>query len=219
MIDDLPRNLFDGCHGRHHEQQTSVLENLAYFLDGAHTPESMQACAQWFCDVQAEIYAGRPETVNDDTRNVLVFNCMEERDPSSLLGPLAKAVQESNIEFSAAYFVPNDSSRSSLSSAVSGPQTTPAATLNLEKELPWQHRLQTTWDALLKQRQRLKGVAPPDASKSVHSESFLSNSLAGTLAVVHDSARRSPKTRVQVLVTGSLHLVGDVLRLLKRVPL
>lgn len=43
-------------------------------------------------------------------------------------------------------------------------------------------------------------------------------SLRATLDWLRALARARPQAQVQVLVTGSLYLVGDVLRLLNRAP-
>ena len=51
---------------------------LTFFLDGAHTAESMATCGRWFADAVAEV----PEKPGIETHSVLVFNCMQERDPS-----------------------------------------------------------------------------------------------------------------------------------------
>jgi folylpolyglutamate synthase len=42
--------------------------------------------------------------------------------------------------------------------------------------------------------------------------------LSMTLEWLRNYAKSSPRVRLQVLVTGSLYLVGDVLRLLGKVP-
>lgn len=41
-------------------------------------------------------------------------------------------------------------------------------------------------------------------------------SLPLAISWLRDCVKRNPSVRIQVLVTGSLHLVGDVLKLLKR---
>nr|POF23085.1 folylpolyglutamate synthase [Quercus suber] len=41
-------------------------------------------------------------------------------------------------------------------------------------------------------------------------------SLPLTIKWLRDCVKQNPSLKVQVLVTGSLHLVGDVLKLLKR---
>lgn len=64
-------------------QQLSVLDtkyksdckNLTWFLDGAHTIESLQTCANWFLGVSP----------NPNALRVLVFNCTHGREAARLL--------------------------------------------------------------------------------------------------------------------------------------
>jgi folylpolyglutamate synthase/dihydropteroate synthase len=121
--------------------------SLTFYLDGAHTPESMEVCAKWFCEALQggteptdELASGRPangssligssengakeketaekngkqnggnaqlcggahgelavkkeggglEGTVSDVRRVLLFNCMQEREPIKLLDPLCR---------------------------------------------------------------------------------------------------------------------------------
>ena len=71
----LPRQL-GSCRYRQvvqEEVQGSSVQ-LSYFLDGAHTPESMATCAEWFAGVSAEAAARQPGA---DVQRVLVFNCKQ----------------------------------------------------------------------------------------------------------------------------------------------
>jgi len=55
--------------------------NVEYYLDGAHTEESMQVCVDWFsiaCVVNKQVNVYR----------VLLFNATGDRDVTTLLGPL-----------------------------------------------------------------------------------------------------------------------------------
>lgn len=54
-------------------------DNLTYFLDGAHTRESMEICTKWFSK-QIENSKGAV--------NVLVFNVTGERDSAAILSSL-----------------------------------------------------------------------------------------------------------------------------------
>ena len=58
---------------------------VTFFLDGAHTPESMAACARWFAAASGAA-AGRDGGGGVD--RVLLFNCMVTREPAALLPPL-----------------------------------------------------------------------------------------------------------------------------------
>eukprot|EP01105_Mastigella_eilhardi_P012546 TRINITY_DN2864_c0_g1_i2.p1 TRINITY_DN2864_c0_g1~~TRINITY_DN2864_c0_g1_i2.p1 ORF type:complete len:493 (-),score=120.57 TRINITY_DN2864_c0_g1_i2:1157-2479(-) len=57
-------------------------EKTTFFVDGAHTLESITACADWFRDE----YRRRGK----NCRRVLLFNCSPGRDPLRLLRPLAR---------------------------------------------------------------------------------------------------------------------------------
>ncbi len=54
---------------------------VSYFLDGAHTPESILTCARWFArasssDAPTESGSDRPAASSQQTtQRVLVFNC------------------------------------------------------------------------------------------------------------------------------------------------
>ncbi|PRP89859.1 hypothetical protein PROFUN_00201 [Planoprotostelium fungivorum] len=60
-------------------QKIRVSEDIMLYMDGAHTGESMQACVEWFFDVEVKDKEGI---------NVLVFNCGNTRSPTTLLQPI-----------------------------------------------------------------------------------------------------------------------------------
>ncbi|VDK47144.1 unnamed protein product, partial [Cylicostephanus goldi] len=64
----------ESCHwpGR---SQIVVKDRIKYYLDGAHTPKSMEVCSKWFGDA----------VNNSQKKRVLVFQCTADRKPSSLL--------------------------------------------------------------------------------------------------------------------------------------
>jgi folylpolyglutamate synthase len=49
---------------------------LSFYLDGAHTAESMAACAHWFADAAHAV----PAAPGINTQRVLLFNCMQVRN-------------------------------------------------------------------------------------------------------------------------------------------
>lgn len=55
-----------------------------YYMDGAHTIESMENGAAWFSRVGKQVAR----------RRVLVFYCSSERDPEALVGPLEELNRE-----------------------------------------------------------------------------------------------------------------------------
>ena len=55
------------------EAGSSTAGRLTFYLDGAHTPESMEACAEWFAGtVQGSCQDGGPVRLN-----CIMFNCMQ----------------------------------------------------------------------------------------------------------------------------------------------
>ncbi|GFR51591.1 hypothetical protein Agub_g14012, partial [Astrephomene gubernaculifera] len=83
------------------EQVASQGGQLTWYLDGAHTPESLAACAAWLRGELATAAAATTTTAATTastdapaTRHalVLLFNCMRDRDPAVLLPPLASAL-------------------------------------------------------------------------------------------------------------------------------
>lgn len=54
-------------------------DHLTYFLDGAHTKDSMEICADWF---KKQIKS------SDDAINILVFNVTGDRDSAAILSSL-----------------------------------------------------------------------------------------------------------------------------------
>ena len=73
--------------------RTQILKgkNVDFFIDGAHTLESIESCASWF----------RELTKNDNGRKFLIFNATGDRDPRKLLEPLKK------LKFDRVVFSPN----------------------------------------------------------------------------------------------------------------
>jgi folylpolyglutamate synthase len=62
-----------------------------YYIDGAHTVESMEQFVEWFIETKSS-------EKNDDEINVLLFNYTGERDPSKFLRTLMR------IDFDAVAF-------------------------------------------------------------------------------------------------------------------
>ncbi|KAF7819067.1 folylpolyglutamate synthase isoform X1 [Senna tora] len=235
----------------------NCVENLIFYLDGAHSPESMEACAKWFSDEvrrhkilpvsSYSVKTTEEPLVNDSTQHenktlgefeksfkqILLFNCLNVRDPGILLPQLVNTCASSGIYFSKALFVPSmskysrvTSGRSVFSSDLSG------------IDLSWQFNLQRIWEKTLHGDEMTnllekdfdmhnKEILPPHeflyenvssncTSRNYFASSAVMPSLPLTIKWLRDCVKGHPSTRIQVLVTGSLHLVGDVLKLLKR---
>ncbi|KAK6945220.1 hypothetical protein RJ641_026322 [Dillenia turbinata] len=252
----------DTPHSPHNVfQATKSSGDLVFYLDGAHSPESMDACARWFSDVVKEnknpssslllssssfkVQKRRQAWENGFNqcenvkilgsqkiaKQILLFNCMEIRDPQVLLPRLVGTCASSGTHFSKALFVPGMSTYSKVTSGAS------VVSLDIpNKDLSWQFNLQRIWekiilrkDLTLEKASRTDNpeVLPPheflyeDSSSSTYTDrcftcSAVIPSLPLTVKWLRDCVKENPSLRVQVLVTGSLHLVGDVLKLLRR---
>ncbi|KAJ9565411.1 hypothetical protein OSB04_001377 [Centaurea solstitialis] len=216
---------------------------LIFYLDGAHSPESIDACAKWFSNVvNGKIH--RPISSISDVENmeqvcsngciqnsnesktipkrILLFNCMETRDPEIILPRLVNICASSGCDFSKAIFVPSISTYSKVTSG---------ASLDIpSKDLEWQFNLQRVWERIIhgradigvKKNVKMEGAEfiydddDDTPSNGEFSCSAVFPSLPLALSWLRNCARENPSLKLQVLVTGSLHLVGDVLKLLRR---
>ncbi|GAX76208.1 hypothetical protein CEUSTIGMA_g3652.t1 [Chlamydomonas eustigma] len=204
---------------------------LSFFIDGAHTPESMEVCAEWFANKQRESEAGMGEEVH----RILLFNCMKERDPAVLLPALSKVLAAKGLPFHHALFVPPDSQYSFLSSlSKSTDQDSNANPIKPLLDLSWQAHMQNVWqrqclESMMSRSSVKAEVVPPLPMPMLilpEGETRLQNpregavfpSLTPALEWLRQYTRNSSKANVHVLVTGSLYLVGDVLKFLGKLP-
>ncbi|KAM5259062.1 folylpolyglutamate synthase, mitochondrial isoform 4-T4 [Hipposideros larvatus] len=212
--------------------------HLTWYLDGAHTSSSMQACVRWF---RQALLLGERRGSGPEVR-VLLFNSTGDRDPEALL----KLLQPCQFDYAA--FCPNLTEVSSIDNA---DQQNFTVTLDqvllrcLEHQQHWNH---------LDEKQASPGLwstpspepggpaslrlAPcPTHTRSTGSlvfscishalqwitqgrdpvfqppsppQGLLAHPVAGSGASILREA-----AAIHVLVTGSLHLVGGVLKLLE----
>lgn len=224
--------------------------DLIFYMDGAHTPESMDVCARWFSSaveiddlaspssVSSSLENGyvhdKKENIIDSskiTKRILLFNCMEVRSPHLLLPQLVGTCASSGVHFSKALFVPSISTYNKVTSGAS------IATLNgYKKDLSWQFGMQRIWEKIIHGKDSTfdkdirtefldnlptQGVNYDDYShcnlgEGHHACSLVIPSLPQAIKWLRDCVKENPSFKVQVLVTGSLHLVGDVLKLLRK---
>mmetsp|Transcript_6708 Transcript_6708/g.22311 ORF Transcript_6708/g.22311 Transcript_6708/m.22311 type:complete len:521 (+) Transcript_6708:452-2014(+) len=194
---------------------------LTLFLDGAHTPESAAACGAWFADAAPAEMAmtGDAEPGTVAAERVLLFSCKPEREPQKLLTPLVAALAERSLPFHRAVFVPMESLGASLA-PTAGHQPV---------DLSWERSLCAAWDQAAAPQHPPQQQQPPPAwpaplppGSEAGPRSAVLPSLVAALDWCKTAAKAQAKThprggRVQVLVTGSLYLVGDVLRIMRRI--
>jgi len=111
----------------HWEGRSQIVDlkdhKISLYLDGAHTPESMIICHDWYIT-----------KLKDDTCRVLVFNCGNTRDPNILLNFWANS---SSIQFDHVIFTTNDTGRTHV---LQDKRNTPS-----ETKISWQEVEANAW--------------------------------------------------------------------------
>lgn len=210
--------------------QTLKHGDVTYFLDGAHTMRSMQACVNWFTEAAAQ----HERNASGPVARVLLFNATGERDSAAMLKLLVPC------HFDFAVFCPNITE--AIASCNADQQNFNVSVENmltrcLDNESSW--RLHTS-------RHHEHGDGPPQLfiedglplgpDQTTHTLVFpcilsalrwitqgrdpeLAGSpedAAAAFPVRHSVAARAAALRaaaeIHVLVAGSLHLVGGVLK-------
>ncbi|NWV59708.1 FOLC protein, partial [Malurus elegans] len=225
--------------------RTQVLSHgpVTWYLDGAHTTSSIQACVRWFR--QAALNQDKPHDGSEV--RVLLFNATGDRDTAALLKLLVPC------HFDYAVFCPNFTEVSVANNADQqnfNVTLENALTRCLENQRTWTRLLEEKagQDPLLPSPLRVGGLlqpAParsplvlvPPAPRPLNSPALVFPCLAQALRWVaqgRDPQLAAPAASgahphpvassgavllreaaaVRVLVTGSLHLVGGALRLL-----
>ncbi|PAV21007.1 tetrahydrofolylpolyglutamate synthase [Pyrrhoderma noxium] len=174
-------------------------KGTTWFLDGAHTKDSIECCIRWFFSPDV----GFRETSSGRSR-VLVFNCTNDRNGASLLSlVLSEAVDQfklhkgvnvelkdifdhviftSNITYTGGTFKSDLTSRTVVEEKVD--------------PLKVQRGLSEAWSQLV----------PEFPKDNVH----VMPSVEDTVRVIRDLKLQGSK-EVDVLVSGSLHLVGGII--------
>ncbi|CAL5190047.1 unnamed protein product [Lathyrus oleraceus] len=212
---------------------------LVFYLDGAHSPESMEVCARWFSLAIKENNPDQtlfhrqldnPKSSHEIVKMqhgergfqrkstpILLFNCLTVRDPQLLLPRLMETCADHGVYFKKALFVPSLSVFNKVGSQASTTIT------DSKVDLSWQFDLQRVWENLMQGNkgkitdtvsEELKDGMEVSDSNCEHSAVF--SSLPVAIKWLRDRSQQNQSVRFQVLVTGSLHLVGDVLKFVKK---
>lgn len=175
--------------GRCEVRPDALRQGLTWYVDGGHTLESIEMAATWFASTAAQ-----SQTDAQKKTRILVFN-QQTRDAPSLArklhDTLASALNDRH-PFKHAIFCTNTTYKDAGFKA-------DLVSINTNKRdvdtLKVQKELAGSWDSI-----------DPDASVHVLSTIEEAISKARELA---------PEDQVEVLVTGSLHLVGGVIEILE----
>jgi folylpolyglutamate synthase len=159
---------------------------VTWHLDGAHTTESLVEAAKWFAD-RSKLKS------NTATKRVLVFNQQnkDKRNIEQLLRTLHDELSEKDIKFDLAIFTTNVTWSTGAYSA----ELTTYSWGDTVDKLEVQKTFQTKWNEL----------------DGIKSETKVTKSVQEAV----DHVRSLNEPAVDVLVTGSLHLVGGLLTVLE----
>ncbi|KAI7901950.1 Mur ligase [Cokeromyces recurvatus] len=159
--------------------------NVTWYLDGAHTIESLQVCAAWFKDIAEH---------NSKALRILVFNCTHGRDSSKLLRVISEiqpqvhfdhVVFTTNVTFKEGYTADNTNRTDSREEITSVQQV-----------------LAKSW---------LEQV-PEFYKDCVHVVETIEDTVQ--FAINRSNNLPNDKEQVQILTTGSLIMVGNMLTVL-----
>ena len=192
----LSREFIEGLRkcfwpGRCQVLDSKKATNLRFFIDGAHTEESIQECVNWFI------------TETENKTNVtlcLVFSCSITRNPVTLLSH----INRSDLPFSSVIFCPFELDRphtagiKSLEDMFKESGISPSVPYSTDSKSTWIERQAQVWSCLTCSSH--KPLTLKSASESIHYLESLAESL--------------PDKQLCVLVTGSLYLVGSILKAL-----
>ena len=175
--------------------------DITWFLDGAHTTESLRLAAAWFHGHLLPAFVGP----NPPTGAMLMF-CQTERDGAALLRDLMTALYKSRSGGSVGVIYPRSS-------------TVGHATQRLGRSIFTYAAFPTRTPLKLLASQEKADIRSQKQLASIY-QSLDGNALHMAYETIEEAvelAKRVSKgnERLLVLVTGSLHLVGGVLQVLE----
>eukprot|EP00536_Pseudo-nitzschia_multiseries_P009675 jgi/Psemu1/201299/e_gw1.277.91.1 len=213
--------LWSGSGVGHADDNDDAHAAVEFFLDGAHTPQSLEATVGWFRS-RACCERERPP--------ILVFNCSHERNPVELLELLLPGKGNGKGTpkhhggvggYARVYFAKSDSSRPSPVAKASAEELLDERGIPIRNELLLPPTPPTQVD----------GEAPPSAAARTWQETLAcvwrhltltdddnndndnnnDNNTSSGNAIKGDDDVSTTKETTQVFVTGSLYLVGSFL--------
>ncbi|XP_078382408.1 folylpolyglutamate synthase, mitochondrial-like isoform X2 [Oculina patagonica] len=207
--------------------QVIVRPRVSFYLDGAHTPKSMEACVKWFKKRADE----EKQNESGSVTRVLLFNLTGDRDPNSLLKP----IMECNIDH--AIFCPNTVNLNLKNSDTDSDLTN--FTVTRDSQLRWCVENQRVWMALRGAGFQAHANPSQDSTEDDHviKNGHDDGPYSTIFPCVSQAIRwlvggRDPcipafspgglplpdfisqASRLQVLIGGSLHLVGTAMKVL-----
>lgn len=152
-------------------------DKVTYYMDGAHTPVSIEKCVAWFKDCIK---------TSNNKKKVLIVNTTRDRNISTFLAILSKAAQ-----FDVVIFTPNiASNRFSI------------------KDCEWPDDIKAHLVNAAHKNSKLWADSYPDTP------AFAFSSVEDSIEALPLLCQRSDDEGIDVLVTGSLHLIGATLQVI-----
>jgi len=172
-----------------HKKLPGSNKSLVWFMDGAHTQLSMESCVQWFTRVSEMAAEGRS---NKKVFRALIFNLTKaDREARPLLQMLAK---NTGHPFDLAVFTPNVVRNTCFNADNDNKTISVASQVERCKSLP------NIWEEF----------------NGSQSKSLSVESIDDAIDAISEMALSDPdKEQTQVLVTGSLLLLGNVLQIVE----
>ncbi|XP_019895571.2 putative folylpolyglutamate synthase [Musca domestica] len=156
--------------------------NFNMHLDGAHTVESMQVCGNWF----AQVSRRRPK--------ILIFNTTGDRDSKNLL-----RILRNYTHFDMVCFVPN------IATSAQNTQDTKSVLHSHVEQLKRAQMHLRNWQELCEDIRR-------SPSEEMEAKTKQQAKTYTTVMSCFQSIRENyPQQQLDVLVTGSIHLIGAVI--------
>jgi len=194
-------------------QVVKIHADMSLYIDGAHTVESLENCATWFkeeaCKEKINYECIRENAQDKRFHRVLLFNLTGDRDPA----PLLEQLIDTNFDF--AIFCPNATTTASLTGN-SADQTKKASDDSSSRKT-----CLTNLRAWREMQSNSKPSSPTPPSIYLESiqDSLNFVDISRDDAIFSDGnevtrpAWLTQGHHVQVLATGSLYLVGGILKL------
>ncbi|KAL0577072.1 Folylpolyglutamate synthetase [Marasmius crinis-equi] len=168
---------------------------LSWYLDGAHTAESLDCCMRWFASPTAAL--------RSRDAAVLIFNCTSGRSGPSFLsamhGTVGEQLKQNRSDISPGTFFDRVIFCTNVTYAdgkFKGDLTAVAIAGDDLKQLRTQNELAGAWRSLL----------PHFPEDKIHVLPSIEHAISVVRSLENDGAEG-----VDVLVTGSLHLIGGVI--------
>ncbi|KAJ7180253.1 Mur ligase [Mycena crocata] len=199
LTDDFIRGLENArWPGRCQTVSDPAFPNTTWYLDGAHTLESLECCMQWFVSPGVGLSA----TNGKQGTRILIFNCTNGRSGATFLESMqthtdARLKLFKSDETPASFFdhVIFCTNVTYADGGFKGDLTTLAIPEADLAQLKTQHQLSSAWSSLI----------PTFPTEKIH----VLPSIEHSINLVRQLDSKTEST--SVLVAGSLHLVGGVI--------